>query len=265
MGVLNATPDSFHPPSRTGDLGAVRERARRMVDEGADVLDVGGESTRPGADPVSASIELERVLPVIEHLRTAHPDVPVSIDTYKSEVARQAVEAGASVVNDVSGGLLDADMPRAVAETGAIAIVGHLRGTPKTMRDAPDYDDVVCEVAEELRARLAVFRAAGVDEDRLWVDPGIGFGKRAEASRALLFGLEALERLGCPIVIGVSRKSFLGFALKAAGLEDESSDDRLEASLAASVVAAERGAVLIRAHDVGPTRRALAVLEGMRS
>lgn len=235
-----------------------------MVDEGVDVFDVGGESTRPGADPVTAAVELDRVLPVIEHLRTAHPEVPVSIDTYKSTVAQQAVRAGASIVNDVSGGLLDGDMPRAVAATGARVIVGHLRGTPKTMRDAPDYDDVVGEVTEELRARLEVFRAAGVSDDRLWVDPGIGFGKRAEASRALLFGLEALAALGCPIVIGVSRKSFLGFSLKAAGLVDDSSDDRLEASLAASVVAAERGAVLIRAHDVGPTRRALSLLEGSR-
>lgn len=264
MGVLNVTPDSFHAPSRVEPGSGVAECARRMVDEGVDVFDVGGESTRPGAEPVSASEELERVLPVVEYLRGAHPDVPVSIDTYKSEVARRATAAGATIVNDVSGGLLDEELPRAVADAGATAIVGHIRGTPATMLDAPPYDDVVNEVASELGDRLESFRSAGVSDDRLWVDPGIGFGKRAPASRELLFGLEGLRVLGCPVVIGVSRKSFLRVALEEAGLGDSSSEERLEASLAGAVIAAERGAVLIRAHDVGPTRRALALLEGSR-
>ncbi len=263
MGVVNVTPDSFHPPSRArlGDADAI---GARMVREGVDVLDVGGESTRPGAAPVSPEEELGRVLPVIESLRRRHPDVPISVDTYKAEVARRAVAAGATIVNDVSGGLMDEAMPDAVAGTGATVVVGHIRGTPETMRDAPGYRDVVAEVVEELAARVAAFRAAGVDESRVWIDPGIGFGKGAAASRALLFGLDGLGVLGLPVVIGLSRKSFLGEALKRAGLGGDAPEDRLEASLAAAVVAAERGAVLVRTHDVGPTRRALSVVEGVR-
>ena len=261
MGVLNVTPDSFHPASRTPDVGAVGDRARRMIGEGADILDVGGESTRPGAAPVSEAEERARVIPAIEALRAKLPDAIVSIDTYKAEVARAAVAAGASIINDVSGGTMDAAMPEAAAETGATVIVGHIRGTPETMRNAPEYRDVVRDVTDELAARLEAFRAAGVAEDRLWVDPGIGFGKRAGASRALLLGLGGLARLGCPIVVGVSRKSFLGVSLRQAGLPDESSDGRLEASLAGAVLAADRGAALLRTHDVGPTRRALALLE----
>lgn len=235
-----------------------------MFAEGVDVFDVGGESTRPGAQPVSASQELDRVLPVIEHLRSCHPDVPVSIDTYKAEVAKAAIDAGACIVNDVTGGLLDPALPRAVAAGGAVAIIGHIRGTPATMLEAPGYDDVVAEVRVELSERIDAFRNAGVPQERLWIDPGIGFGKRAPASRTLLFGLAALGVLGCPIVIGVSRKSFLRVALEDAGLGESTSEERLEASLAGAVIAAERGAVLVRTHDVGPTRRALALLEGSR-
>ncbi len=264
MGIVNVTPDSFHAPSRAVGTDAVRGRGGVLVGEGADVLDIGGESTRPGATPVSAAEEMDRVLPVIEDLHRAFPDVPLSIDTYKAVVARRAVEAGAAIVNDVTGGLLDEEMPQAVAETGATVIVGHIRGTPATMGEAPDYDDVVAEVTAELSARLEAFRAAGVSEDRLWVDPGIGFGKGASASRALLFGLEGLAVLGRPVVVGLSRKSFLRAALKRAGLGESSSDERLEPSLAAAVLAVDRGAVLIRTHDVAPTRRALALFEGMQ-
>jgi dihydropteroate synthase len=263
MGVVNATPDSFHARSRTHGPEASVEAGLRMADEGADVLDVGGESTRPGARPVGVEEEAARVVPVVRGLCAARPGVPVSIDTYKAEVARRAVEAGATIVNDVSGGRLDPAMAGVVAELGAVVIVGHLRGTPETMREAPEYRDVVEEVRDELAARIEDFRTAGVAEERIWIDPGFGFGKRAAASRALLFGLRGLEALGRPIVVGLSRKSFLGDALRRAGLDDPGSDARLEASLAAAVIAAERGAVLVRAHDVLPTRRALAVLEGV--
>lgn len=262
MGVLNVTPDSFHAASRVLDPTEIVARARRMIGEGADILDVGGESTRPGAEPVPAEEERARVVPAIEAVRAEAPGTLLSVDTYKASVARAAVQAGATIINDVTGGLLDSEMPGAAAETGATVIVGHIRGTPRTMRDAPDYEDVVREVVDELDERLEAFRAAGVPPERLWVDPGIGFGKRASASRALLFGLDGVRHLGRPIVIGLSRKSFLGVALRQAGLSDESSEDRLEASLAAAVLAAERGATVVRAHDVGSTRRALAVLEG---
>lgn len=262
MGVVNATPDSFHAPSRQAEAEEAIEHGRQLARDGADILDIGGESTRPGAEPVLAGVEAERVLPVVGGLRAHCPDVLISVDTYKSSVARLAVQAGATIVNDVSGGLLDPDMPRAVAESGAYVIVGHIRGTPATMREAPGYDDVVAEVAAELRERMQAFLAAGVPEERIWVDPGFGFGKRASASRELLFGLRGLASLGLPVVIGVSRKSFLGEALRRAGLDDDGTEGRLEASLAAAVLAAERGAVLVRTHDVAPTRRALAVLDG---
>ncbi|MDG2304711.1 MAG: dihydropteroate synthase [Candidatus Binatia bacterium] len=262
MGVVNVTPDSFHPASRAPGPESAADHIRTMVAEGADVLDVGGESTRPGACEVPAAEELARVLPVIEAARCAHANLPVSVDTYKASVARAATLAGATIVNDVSGGLLDDDMPHAIADSGATIIIGHIRGTPATMRDAPGYDDVVQEVTAELAERVATFRAAGVDESRIWIDPGIGFGKGAAASRELLFGLGGLAVLGLPVVIGLSRKSFLAAPMRRAGLGETTSDDRLEASLAAAVLAAERGAVLVRAHDVGPTRRALALLEG---
>lgn len=266
MGVLNLTPDSFYADSRVEGETPAHEVGRRMAAEGVDVFDVGGESTRPGATPVSAREEERRVLGVVALLRRAHPAIPVSIDTYKASVARAAVEAGATIVNDIAAGLLDPDMPTAVSELGSIVVLGHLRGTPATMRDAPPYDDVIADVRRELSERVEVFLAAGVREERIWLDPGIGFGKKADDSRKLLFGLEGLRDLGRPLVIGLSRKSFLADALARDGLASAGGDDRLEASIAAAVLAAERGADLIRVHDVGPTRRALAVLEaGVRA
>ena len=261
MGVVNVTPDSFYAASRSPAVAASIDAGRRMIGEGADVLDVGGESTRPGAVPVSAETETARVLPVVRALHESYPHTAISIDTYKAAVAWRAVRAGAVIVNDVSAGLLDDEMPRAVAETDATVILGHLRGTPATMRNAHHYHDVLAEVVGELAGRVEVFRRAGVAAERIWVDTGFGFGKGAAASRALLFGLRALGSLGRPVVVGVSRKSFLGRALRQAGLGETSPEDRLEASLAAAVLAAERGAALVRTHDVGATRRALAVLE----
>jgi dihydropteroate synthase len=261
MGVLNATPDSFYAESRVEGLAPAEKVAQRMAAEGVDVFDVGGESTRPGATPVPAREEERRVLAVIALLREAYPSIPVSIDTYKASVARSAVEAGATIVNDIGAGQLDPEMPSTVAALGTNVVLGHLRGTPATMRDAPPYDDVIADVRRELSQRVEVYLAAGVAEDRIWLDPGIGFGKKADDSRTLLFGLEGLRDLGRPLVIGLSRKSFLADALARDGLRSEAGDDRLEASIAAAVLAAERGADLIRVHDVGPTRRALALLE----
>ena len=261
MGVLNVTPDSFYPASRTPS-SELTARLAELASAGADVIDIGGESTRPGAEPVPAAEELERVLPAIREVRAGWPEIPVSIDTYKASVAAAALDAGAAIVNDVSGGLLDPAMADLVAEREAVIIVGHLRGTPQTMREVSEYGDVVEEVYAELEERVRAFREAGVSRERIWIDPGIGFAKRAEASRTLLFGLRRFREMEQPIVIGLSRKSFLGEALSEAGIENCGPDTRLEASLAAAVVAAERGAVLIRSHDVAPTRRALAVLEG---
>jgi dihydropteroate synthase len=264
MGVVNATPDSFHVPSRSPARDAALAAAERLIADGADLLDVGGESTRPGATPVALDVELARVLPVVHGLRASGCTVPISIDTYKAEVARAAVVAGASLVNDVSGGLLDEGMARTVAALGVPVIVGHLRGTPHGMAAHATYRDVLVEVRDELGARIAAFVAAGVPAARILVDPGIGFAKRAPDNLLLLRRLDELRALGRPIVVGLSRKRFIDEAMRAAGLHGSgSSDERLEGSLAAAVLAAERGAAVIRTHDVAATRRALAIADAI--
>lgn len=266
LGVLNATPDSFHAPSRAPRLEEALAAGRRLAAEGADLLDVGGESTRPGSEPVPAAVEIDRVCPAIERL-AAELALPLSVDTCKAAVARAAVAAGAALVNDVSGGLFDPAMAATVAELGVPVILGHLRGTPRTMHEAQTYDDVVAEVRDELGARVAAFVAAGVAAESILVDPGIGFSKRAADNLELLRRLGELEALGRPIVVGASRKRFLGEALRARGIASDpgrgATDERLEASLAAAVLAAAGGAVLVRVHDVAATRRALAAADAI--
>lgn len=263
MGVINLTPDSFHAASRAETLTAALAAARAQVADGVDVLDLGGESTRPGAEPVPADEEIARVVPVIEGLVAQGIEVPLSIDTYKAEVARAAVEAGASIVNDVAGGLLDPAMPATVAALGVPVIVGHLRGTPRDMASHATYEDVVREVREELERRVAAFLAAGVPSEHVLVDPGIGFAKAPSHSLELLRRLDEVAP-GWPLVVGVSRKRFVGAAMRAAGIDaGDDPEDRLEGSLAAAVLAAARGAVLVRTHDVAPTRRALAIADAI--
>jgi dihydropteroate synthase len=262
MAIVNVTPDSFYGASRTRGIEAAVAAGLRQVEAGADVLDVGGESTRPGARPVPEADELDRVLPVIEAL-ARRVDVPIAVDTYKAAVARAAVAAGASLVNDVSGGLLDPEMGAAVARLAVPLVVGHLRATPETMQDAPRFTDAPAEVRSELGLRLESLVAAGVSRDRLLVDPGIGFGKRVGDNLALLARLDEIARLGRPIVVGVSRKGFLGEVARRRGLGDAGPEDRLEGSLAAAVLAVERGAALVRVHDVAATRRALAAAEAI--
>ena len=242
MGVLNVTPDSFSDGGRWLDAGAAVEHGLQMVQEGADVIDVGGESTRPGADPVDTDEELRRVLPVIEALA---PHTRVSIDTRKADVARQAVAAGASLVNDVSATL--APVARAA---GAGWVAMHMQGDPRTMQQAPAYDDVVAEVTAFLVERA---EAAGVDE--VWIDPGIGFGKTMEHNLALLAHLDQLVATGFPVVVGTSRKSFLGRLT--GGAEPE---DRVEASVATAAWALSQGATMVRVHDVAPTVAAARLL-----
>jgi dihydropteroate synthase len=264
MGVLNVTPDSFHAASRAPDPAAALVAARRLIDAGADVLDVGGESTRPGATPVAPDVELARVLPVIEALHADGCPVPISIDTYKAAVARAAVTAGASVINDVAGGLLDGDMARTAAVLAVPIVVGHLRGTPESMARHAAYADLVADVRTELAARVAAFVAAGVARERILIDPGIGFAKGAHDNLELLRRLGELRELGCPLVVGVSRKRFVGEALRAAGIAaDATTEGRLEGSLAAAVLAVTRGAAMIRTHDVAETRRALAIADAI--
>jgi dihydropteroate synthase len=257
MGIVNVTPDSFTDGGMyltTDD--AVRHGAR-LVDEGADVLDVGGESTRPGAEPVDVDEELRRVIPVIEGLTEIQQTTPISIDTRKPEVARAALEAGARIVNDVTAGR-DGAMLEAVADTGAGIVLMHMLGEPQTMQDDPRYEDVVAEVHEFLRERIEAAVFAGIAEERVCVDPGIGFGKNVEHNLALLRSVSALRLLGAAVMVGASRKRFIGVLT---GAEDPA--DRLEGSLAAAVLAASLGADVVRVHDVAPTVRALRVADAI--
>ena len=251
MGVVNVTPDSFSDGGRYLDPHAAVEHGRRLVDEGAQMLDIGGESTRPGADAVPAGEELRRVLPVIEGLAPA--GATLSIDTSKAAVAAAALDAGASYVNDVTAFRGDPALAGLVADRGVDCCLMHMLGTPRTMQDDPRYDDVVSEVKAFLEARLAFAVTEGVAEERVMLDPGIGFGKTVAHNLELIARLGEIVALGRPVVFGVSRKSFLG---RITGRE---ADDRAVATAAANVLALERGASVFRVHDVPETLDALAV------
>jgi dihydropteroate synthase len=264
VGVLNLTPDSFSDggrflgPEGALDLGAVAAAAEAMVDAGADLLDLGGESTRPGAREVPAGEEIARVVPALEAL-AKRTRVRLSIDTRKAAVAEAALDAGASVVNDVSGLRRDPELADLVARRGAGLILGHLRSQPATMQHAVRFADVVAEVAEELLASVARARAAGVPDERLAVDPGIGFGKRLPESLSLLANVgELRERVGLPVLVGPSRKSFLG------ELTGDPPAERDGASHAACAVAIFSGADAVRVHDVAGARRAALVARALR-
>jgi len=257
-GVLNVTPDSFSDGGRFAEVKRAVEHGLALEAAGADVLDVGGESTRPGAAPVDARTESERVLPVIERLAARCRRATISVDTMKASVARAAVDAGARWINDPSGGDADPAMLDAAAASGAGYVCMHMRGTPRTMQKAPHYDDVVGEVCEELRARLVRCVDAGVAPERLWLDPGLGFGKRLEDNLVLIERLAELTSLGAPLLVGASRKSFVGTLTGV-----ETPRDRLAGSLAAAVLLAERGASALRVHDVAPTVEALDMAAGV--
>ncbi len=249
MGVINVTPDSFFPASRALSPRLAVECAQRMVEDGADILDIGGESTRPGAAPVSVDEELERVLPVIEKVHS-ECDVVLSVDTTKADVAREALARGASIVNDTSALQADPDMAPLVAERSAYVVLMHMQGTPRTMQQAPHYNDVTAEVLEALDARVQAAARCGIPRDRIFIDPGIGFGKRLEHNLALLRNIDRFAATGLPVVVGVSRKSFLGDLLGLPAAE------RLEGTLAAQAVAVALGADILRVHDVKEGRRA---------
>jgi dihydropteroate synthase len=258
MGVVNVTPDSFSDGGRFAEVDAAVTHGLALAESGAAVLDVGGESTRPGADAVEAAEELRRIVPVVRDL-AATSTVPVSIDTTKAAVAAAALEAGAMIVNDVSGGTADADMLRVVADAGAMLVVMHTRGTPRTMRAEARYDDVVREVGAELRGRVDAALDAGVRADALLADPGIGFAKTAEHNLALLAALADLAaRVETPLLVGASRKSFLGRML-----DDAPVDAREEATLAMTVWCFLHGAAVVRVHDVASSYRACELLDAL--
>jgi dihydropteroate synthase len=252
MGVVNVTPDSFSDGGRFAVADAAVAAAERMAADGAALVDVGGESTRPGSAPVDEAEELRRVMPVIERLAGRLP-IPVSIDTRKPGVMRRAVEAGATLVNDV-GALRAPGAIEAVADSGAAVCLMHMQGEPGTMQDAPRYADVVTEVREFLRQRVAACEAAGIGRARIAVDPGFGFGKSLEHNLALLAGLPVIAADGLPLLVGLSRKRMIG------ALTGRGDGERLAGSLAAAVVAAQNGARIVRAHDVRETVDALRVV-----
>jgi dihydropteroate synthase len=256
MGVVNVTPDSFSDGGVHFDADVAAAAARRMISEGAMIVDIGGESTRPGSDGVSVEEELRRVVPVLEALQG---DVPVSIDTAKSEVARRALELGAQMVNDVTAFRSDPALAEVCAAHDAYVCLMHMQGEPRTMQVDPRYDDVAAEVAAFLEERLAFAVANGVREDRICLDPGIGFGKTVAHNVELLRRLDVLLTLGRPILIGVSRKSSLG---KLAG-DPQATTGPLGASVAAAVAAYERGATILRVHDVREHVDALAVAQAL--
>lgn len=257
MGIVNATPNSFSDGGRYLDVEAAVAHALRLAEEGADLIDLGGESTRPGAPPVPVAEELRRVVPVVERLRARGFTLPISIDTFKPEVARAALAAGADLVNDVMG-LADPALAAVVADTKAPVVIMHMRGTPADMATRTDYGDVVADVARELEAAVARAIAAGVDEERIVLDPGIGFAKTAEQNVEVLARLQELRKLGRPLLIGPSRKRFIG-AITGAPVEE-----RLPGTLAAVTACVLAGAEFVRVHDVAPARQAALVAAALR-
>lgn len=257
MGIVNVTPDSFSDGGRYADPRAAVEAGLAMVEDGADILDVGGESTRPGAQPVALEEECRRVLPVIAGL-CERTGVPVSVDTTKAEVARQAMDLGACIVNDVSAAGFDRQMLPVVAHYGAGLVLMHMRGTPRTMQEAPRYDDVVGTVRDALAGYLERAAAAGVGRSSLALDPGIGFGKSKDHNLALLANLDQLAALGCPLLVGLSRKRFLG------EITGRPVGERLSGGLAAIAWCLERGAAMVRVHDVAAAADAVKVFLALR-
>jgi dihydropteroate synthase len=259
MGVVNVTPDSFFDGGAHESPGPAAEHAARLIADGADIVDVGGESTRPGAPEVDAQTEIARVVPTIERIRAAHPDVPISVDTMKSQVAGAAIAAGATYVNDVSAFTADPQLAALVAETGVDCCLMHMQGDPRTMQDDPTYDDVVDDVRAQLEARMAFAIGEGVPEARIQLDPGIGFGKTLAHNLELLARLDEIVALGRPVVIGASRKSFISRIAQTAGVSGVEVGERLPGTIAANTLALERGARVFRVHDVAEAAQGLAV------
>ena len=254
MGIVNVTPDSFSDGGRFVRTESAVEQALQLIEQGAEILDLGGESTRPGAEPVAVAEELQRVLPVVERLAKL-TDVPLSIDTTKAEVARQCLQAGAEIINDISGLTFDAEMPEVCREFQAGIVCMHIQGTPQTMQLNPRYDDCVGEIRDWLEQRIALLAASGIPAERTLIDPGIGFGKTAEHNVTLLGSIAAFRKLGRPVLIGHSRKGFLKKVL------GRDLDERLAGTIGVAVALAAQGTDVIRVHDVGAVKDALRAWE----
>jgi dihydropteroate synthase len=258
VGVVNVTPDSFFDGGLYFEPARAIDRALALAAEGADIIDIGGESSRPGSNPIPAKEEKKRILPVVEVLKQKN-SVLISVDTTKAEVAEAALAAGADIINDISAGRFDPRMLPIAARNGAAVILMHMKGTPRTMQIAPHYDDVLGEVKAFLSERLEAAESCGLPRESILLDPGIGFGKLIDHNLILLNNLGALAELGRPLVVGISRKSFLGKILKV------EAQDRLEGTIAAAVVSILRGASLLRVHDIQAVKQAVAVAEAIMS
>jgi dihydropteroate synthase len=254
MGILNVTPDSFYDGGWHFDSVSIQKRVEEMIAEGIEIIDIGGESTRPGSKPVSIEEELERVIPAIEFVRSIS-DIPISVDTQKAEVTRKAVEAGACIVNDI-GGLRKSDMVSTVAELQIPVIVMHMQGTPENMQKNPQYDDTVQDIKNWLEGRIKAAEIAGIKRSNVIVDPGIGFGKNLKHNLEILGGLRELKNMAGGLLLGASRKSFIGMMTS----EDS---DRLTGSLAAAIMGATSGVDLVRVHDVKETRKAIDTINAL--
>jgi dihydropteroate synthase len=257
IGILNVTPDSFYDGGKFSNLDGAVKRGIKMAEEGADVIDIGGESTRPRSEPIGLEEELSRVIPVIERL-SKEIEVPLSIDTYKSFVAKKALDSSASMVNDISALRFDPEMKKIAAEYKVPIVLMHIKGTPKNMQDDPYYDDVMKEISSYLKESIQIAKDAGIEEDKIIIDPGIGFGKRLEDNLDILKNLSILKTLEKPILVGPSRKSFIGKVL------DLPPEERLEGSLGALAVAIFNGANLVRVHDVKESLRVAKLVDAIR-
>ncbi len=261
MGILNVTPDSFYDGGRYVSMDMAIQRVEQMISEGADIIDVGGESTRPGAEPVPLEVELQRVVPVVKAIRVRFPDILISVDTYKSAVARQALEAGADIVNDISGMQFDPEMAKVVAEFGSYGVIMHIKGTPKDMQVNPKYEDVIAEITDYFRRRIDYAVGNGIDRSKIILDPGIGFGKKLWHNLRILNEIERFrDEFGLPILIGASRKSMIGMVLG-----NVPPEQRLEGTIAISAYCAMKGVDIIRVHDVKSNVMAVKMVEAIKN
>jgi len=258
MGILNITTDSFYDGGKYISVDKAVKHALKMVDEGADIIDIGGESTRPGAEPISVDEELKRVIPVIENL-SKKLSIPISIDTYKAKVAEEAINAGATIINDISGLRFDPLMPEVASKYKVPVIVMHIKGTPKDMQKNPQYDALIPEITEYLRGSIVLAKQAGVEENMIIIDPGIGFGKLLEHNLQIIKNLKEFTQLGKPILIGVSRKSFIGKILN-----DASPSERLEGTASSVAISVINGANIVRVHDVGFMSKVVKVADAIK-
>lgn len=256
MGILNVTPDSFYDGGYYFDKDKAYARVESMVSEGADIIDVGGMSTRPGSLPVNAEEEIERVIPVIEHIKKNY-DILISADTYRSEVAGKAIDAGANMINDISGLSMDKNMKEVIAASGVSAVIMHIKGTPENMQENPEYKNVIDEIYDYLEDRTGMAVASGIEPEKIIIDPGIGFGKTLEHNLEIINKISEFKALGYPVMIGASRKSFIG------GIIGLPAGERLEGSLAAAVYSVINGINVLRVHDVKETLRAVSVAKSI--